>query len=283
MRDRSPLVTLLRYAGKLIPGDYLKTTAYLYGIAAPRRAVRAGLLNFYRVDLVYSVLREVKRQYAGRFSILEFGSHDGYAFTKMLYATKYLGMADRVVVHAFDSFEGMPESADRRDMDIVADRATWSAGQFKGRYEALAEYCARKYRNYGIHKGYFEDSLTPEVLEPLRAELPILVSIDCDYYSSARTVFERILPYLPSGCVMYFDDYELMNYGSRMTGEARLVHEVNAGEFGDGIELVFDPRLSFDTPRVYRFVRFEGGPHYDLLHPPRLNPGRRRLNDSALP
>ena len=90
----------------------------------------------------------------------------------------------------------------------------------------------------------FDVTLTPEFLESLRVDKPILVWIDCDYYTSARVVFERLIPYLPSGCVIYFDEYEF-NFGSRFTGESRLVHEIKAAvRFGDGIELVLDRELS---------------------------------------
>ena len=65
----------------------------------------------------------------------------------------------------------------------------------------------------------------------------MLVWIDCDYYTSSRTVMERLLPYLPTGCVIYFDEPEF-NFSSRFTGEARLIHEINHGLLGDGIELV---------------------------------------------
>ena len=58
---------------------------------------------------------------------------------------------------------------------------------------------------------------------------------------------------MPSGCVIYFDEYEF-NFGSRFTGESRLIHEINRGEFGDGIELVLDSDLSWDLRRCYRFI-----------------------------
>ena len=130
--------------------------------------------------------------------------------------------------------------------------------------------------------GDYEDALTPEVLAAFRDQQPILLWIDCDYYSSARTVIERLLPFIPSGCLVYFDDY-IYNYGSRLTGEARVIHELNRGEFGGDIELVVDRKLGFDSDSVYRFIRFEGGPRYERVAPSKLSPGRARHNDSALP
>ena len=50
------------------------------------------------MDHIYAVLREFRNSYRGNASILEFGTSDGYAFTKMLYATNYLGLTDRVAV-----------------------------------------------------------------------------------------------------------------------------------------------------------------------------------------
>ena len=119
MQDKSPAITLLRLVGKLLPGDYLKTAFYLYGLATPRRLIRFSLNSFYRIEHIYDVLREVKNKYTGKFTILEFGTNEGYAFTKMLYATKFMKMTDRVTVHGFDSFEGMPAPKDRRDKNII--------------------------------------------------------------------------------------------------------------------------------------------------------------------
>jgi hypothetical protein len=55
--------------------------------------------------------------------------------------------------------------------------------------------------------------------------------------------------------VIYFDDLDNLNYGSRFTGESRLVHEINCGLFGDNIELVPDTALSLFSRRIYRFFR----------------------------
>jgi len=282
MRGRSPLIAVLRALGAALPGDRLKTAFYRTMIAKPRAALRRALLGFYRFDHVYTVLEEVKATYKGRFSILEFGTHQGYAFTKMLYATRYLGMSDRVTVHAFDTFEGLPPPADRRDRGLISTQDVFFEGQFRGDYAALDAFCCGRYRNYALHKGLFEESLSPDLLRTFELQLPILVWIDCDYYSSTRTVLERLVPYLPSGCVLYFDDFDL-NYGSRLTGEARAVHELNRGAFGEGIELVLDHRLSLDSQRVYRFVRLEGGPQFERAAPYNYNPGRTPSGGSPLP
>jgi len=282
MQDKSPAITALRWIGRLLPGDYLKTTWYLYCVAKPRKLVRLWLNGFYRMEHIYDVLKQARDNYKGKFSVLEFGTNEGYALTKMLYATRYLGMADRVTVHGFDTFEGMPESGDSRDRNIIADHEEWVEGQFRGGYEELKQYCSQRYDNFRLHRGVFEDTLTEEFLETLREEKPILVWIDCDYYTSAKCVMERLLPVLPNGCVVYFDEYEF-NFGSRFTGEARVVHEINAGKFGEGVELVLNRALSLDSRRIYHFVRFEGATHYDLLRPPELDPGRVPTNGSPLP
>jgi hypothetical protein len=280
--DKSSFIVLLRRLGQLLPGNYLKTTVYLNLVYKPRKILRRLLNSFYRMDIIYEVIQEFKNQYKGNFSILEFGTADGYSFTKMLYATKYLDMDNRITVHTFDSFEGMPASVDAKDKDVIADDG-WVEGQFKGRYQELEDYCRSHYKNYQIHKGYFQDTLTDENLSFLKNNLPILVWIDCDYYSSTRTVFDKLIPYLPNGCVVYFDDYDF-NFGSRFTGEARIVYEINQGLLGEGIELILDRELSLNSNRVYRFIRFESDLHFERLYKRNLvSQLRQRTNDSPMP
>jgi len=78
---------------------------------------------------------------------------------KILYATKYLKLADRVTVHGFDTFEGMPASDDLRDKNIVENREEWVRGQYAGNYKHVMEERAQRYTNFRIHKGKFEEAL----------------------------------------------------------------------------------------------------------------------------
>lgn len=281
--DKSLLMTALRLSGKALPGDHFRTFVYRNLVYKPRLALRRALTAFYRMDHVYGVIEEFKDDYRGPFSFLEFGVSDGYAFTKKVFATHYLNAADLVVCHGFDSFEGLPASDDPRDKqsDVGGD---WLQGQYRGRYEELSSYLTSKYSNWRLHKGWFEDTLTPGFLESLRVHKPILVWIDCDYYTSARLVMERLMPYLPNGCVVYFDEYEF-NFGSRFTGEARLVHEINAGALGPGVELVLDKELSWDLQRCYRFMSEHPSARFERLKPitNAAHELRRRGNDSPLP
>ena len=260
----SPMLRVLRGMAWLLPGDRLKTYFYLNLIKAPRRMMRRGLFEFYRYDHVYDVLNEFGAACDGPFSILEFGTSAGYSFVKLLYATQYLGMTEVVTVHGFDSFEGLPETVDPRDSELSPDGDRWVAGEYRADYQTLHDYCSRRFRNFRLHQGYFEETLTPPLLASLMRDQPILVWIDADYYTSARSVMERLLPVLPTGCVVYFDELNNTNFGSRLTGEARLVHEINHGVFGTDIELVLDGELSLNSKRIYRLVRLGAGPTYRI-------------------
>jgi len=202
--------------------------------------------------------------------------------TKKLYATEYLKISDRVIVHGFDTFDGMHDTKAEEDQDLVANDG-WVAGQFKASYTRLDNDCKQRYKNYKLHQGYFQDTLTDEFLETLTSQLPILIWIDCDYYTSTKSIFEKLIPYIPTGCVVYFDEYEF-NFGSTFTGEARAVKEINEGKFGEGVELVLDHHLSLNSRRVYRFINSNIDKTFERWEP--LNTAdelRVRTNDSPMP
>ena len=190
---------------------------------------------------------------------------DGHSFVKHLYATRYLEMSHQVMVHGFDTFSGLPDPSGLGDQSFVKGGG-WEPGYFPGRYDELRAYCAKKQSNFALHKGLFENTITNDFLQTLQEHLPVLIWIDCDYYSSAKTIFERLAPYIPTGCVVYFDDL-YYNFGSRFTGEARVVWEINQGVFGEGLELVLDRELMGDSNRVFRFVNLNAKRQHQWVAP----------------
>lgn len=97
-------------------------------------------------------------------------------------------------VHGFDSFEGLPED--------------WTGGREKGRFSLGGELPPIKAANVILHKGWFEQSLPGFLAShpgPAR-----FVHIDCDIYSSTRTVLEQLAPRLVPGTIVVFDEY--LNY-----------------------------------------------------------------------
>ena len=92
-------------------------------------------------------------------------------------------------VHGFDSFEGLPEQF-----------AQVAAGDYstQGRLPPAP-------KNVTFHKGWFEDTL-PDFVAELEEPIAYL-HIDCDLYSSTKTVFDYLGPHIVSGTVIVFDEY----------------------------------------------------------------------------
>lgn len=140
-------------------------------MAKPRKLLRRAATGFYRIDHVYEVLPEFAQEVEGPLSVLEFGTAQGYASAKILSAIRHLGLEDRITFHGFDSFEGLPEAANPEDRGLRGN--DWIKGSYRASLARIEAYCAEKgYRNARFHAGYFEETLTPELIEELRAAPP---------------------------------------------------------------------------------------------------------------
>jgi hypothetical protein len=96
------------------------------------------------------------------------------------------GLTERV--YGFDSFEGLPED--------------WRSGFVKG---AFAGDLPPVPPNAVLIKGWFEKTL-PEFLGKQQGPVAFL-HIDCDLYSSTKTIFDLLAPRIVRGTVIVFDEY----------------------------------------------------------------------------
>jgi hypothetical protein len=108
-------------------------------------------------------------------------------------------------IHGFDSFEGLPEF--------------WRDGFDKGAFEMNT--LPRVLANVELHKGWFEHTL-PQFIQD-HSEIITLLHIDCDLYSSTKTVFEYLGNRIVRGTVIVFDEY--FNYPFWQQGEFKAFQE----------------------------------------------------------
>jgi hypothetical protein len=92
-------------------------------------------------------------------------------------------------VHGFDSFQGLPES--------------WHS-EPKGTYSTKGVIPSVP-QNVTLHDGWFEEILpgfVEQYPEPVR-----FMNIDCDIYSSTKTILENFAKQIIPGTVIVFDEY----------------------------------------------------------------------------
>jgi tetratricopeptide (TPR) repeat protein len=114
--------------------------------------------------------------------VLEFGVRHGNSI-------RQLAKIANQPIHGFDSFEGIPED--------------WH-DEGKGSYSTKG-IIPKVPNNVTLHQGWFDQTL-PQFLaehsEPVR-----LINIDCDIYSSTKTVLDLLAPRIQPGTVIIFDEY----------------------------------------------------------------------------
>ncbi|MGD0638735.1 MAG: TylF/MycF/NovP-related O-methyltransferase, partial [Nitrososphaerales archaeon] len=131
---------------------------------------------------------QLSMQVAG--NIIEFGVADGTS-TRIIrnellrhQVGKLSGQTKRI--YACDSFEGLPQKFENAEV-----------GAFAGPIPRIP--------GVQIVKGYFDDSLTPELAETVG---PVaLASLDADLYSSTTTALRWLTPLLKTGSLLLFDEY----------------------------------------------------------------------------
>jgi predicted O-methyltransferase YrrM len=116
--------------------------------------------------------------------VLEFGVYQGYTLGPIREA-----LDETYKVFGFDSFEGLPEDWEK----TVCMKGHFDTGGI-----------IPDIKNVKFFKGWFEDTI-PEYLK--EADTIGLLHLDCDLYSSTKTIFDSLHPYIKRGTIIVFDEW----------------------------------------------------------------------------
>ena len=139
--------------------------------------------------------------------ILECGVHRGHSLN-------FISKLTNETVYGFDSFEGLPD--DGYIPKINYGGIKWYAGKM-GTNGLLPEVS----NNVKLVKGWFDKTL-PSFFKNNREKISF-VHIDCDIYSSTKTVLNSIRNNLSQGTIILFDEY--LNYEGWQKNEYRALME----------------------------------------------------------
>jgi hypothetical protein len=145
---------------------------------------RSGIPVYHRRA---EMLRDAARHAANPGLWLEFGVYEGASINEIA----------RVApgpVYGFDSFEGLPQK--------------WTPSYPSGRF-SLHGRLPEVRPNVVLVQGWFSETLAP-FLDRHSAEPVAFLHVDCDLYSSTRTVLSAVGPRLRTGSVIVFDEFEGM-------------------------------------------------------------------------
>ena len=114
--------------------------------------------------------------------ILEFGVRHGTSIRQLASLTSH-------PIYGFDSFEGLPENWHQESKEIYSTR---------GKIPKVPAHVT-------LIPGWFEDTL-PLFLAKHEEDIA-LINIDCDIYSSTKTVLDLLSPRIKKGTIIIFDEY----------------------------------------------------------------------------
>jgi O-methyltransferase len=188
---------------------------------------------------------------------LEFGVFQGDSLLCMDRVRREAGLTFRMF--GFDSFEGLPK------LEPGDEALGWEPGAFRSSYGGTR----RRLTNAGIDwshtvlvKGWFDETLTPELPQALGIAKASTIMIDSDLYSSAKQALEFSAPLIQDEAIVFFDDWHGgSNLAERNEGEARAfceflaAHpELEATEFDSYVHTEWE---ELPIAKVFRLTRLE--------------------------
>ena len=220
--DRAILTPLMRYKLRRELPVMMRTRQILAGIETVAY-VDEHLREAKALTTGTEILRHALSLAPQEGLYLEFGVASGTTINIIASLTK-------AIVHGFDSFEGLPED--------------WWGVYKKGTFASPGRRPKTR-KNVTLHVGWFNDTL-PRFLETHREPVAFL-HIDCDVYSSAKTVLDHLRDRIRPGCVIVLDEY--FNYPGWRQGEYKAFHEFLAetglhyhylayNECGEGVAVI---------------------------------------------
>jgi O-methyltransferase len=147
---------------------------------------------------------------------LEFGVYNGTSLICMYRALTQLGL-DHVRLFGFDSFEGLPPD----------EEGHWGPG---GRFKSELEFTRRVLAHEGVPndrvvliKGFFSDSLKPELITQYQITRASIIMVDVDMYRSTCEALQFCERLIAPEALLVFDDWHPL--AEKNMGEKRAFDE----------------------------------------------------------
>ncbi len=184
--------------------------------------------NFVSVDNPNSIVRKAAWILAAEKvegDYLEFGVFSGDSFIRSFHelhevyrkhmspsagrtseeANKIKSIWSNMRFFAFDSFQGLPaiEGIDNQGRDFVEGTWSFEESEFK-----------KKISKSGLPPekvvtvpGWFEETCVETTIQKYEMRKAAIIHIDCDLYSSTKSVLKFVEPLLVDGTILIFDDW----------------------------------------------------------------------------
>jgi len=189
-----------------------ETVSEVWGVLVPE----ARLKQVYQDALTLLAEREGTTELG---DYLEFGVYVGTSLACMHEVLEDRRFDD-VRLFGFDSFEGLPDSL--AGDEKTAELGKWNPFDLKAPLDVATENLTRTgvdWDRVTLVKGWFEDTLSQELLERQQLRKASIIMVDCDLYSSARTALEFCAPLIRDDAVILFDDWWPETLGKANAGE----------------------------------------------------------------
>lgn len=165
------------------------------------------------------ILRSLKGDDVGDY--LEFGVFNGSSMGSMYQTVEELGLLG-VRFFGFDAFEGLPADAENEDDGV------WKKGFYSCSFEQM-EDCLRRRgivsNSINWIKGWYNQTLNQEFLNQFKIGNLSIVFVDCDTYSSSKTVLDFIAPLIKQPVIVCLDDWKLNDLDVKGMGEYKSFNE----------------------------------------------------------
>lgn len=153
---------------------------------------------------------------------LEFGVFNGNSIGSMHIARQQTDMYDHMRLFGFDAFQGLPAGAEKEDGGV------WKAGYYACSFAQTQECLKRRGINHQDIfwvEGWYDQRLTPSLAQKFNLRNIGIVMVDCDTYSSSKTVLNFVGPLLQTPVIICFDDWKLNDLDLMEEGEYRAFNE----------------------------------------------------------
>ena len=181
---------------------------------------------------------------------LEFGVSQGTSMSCMYQVLEDLGF-DHIRLFGFDSFEGLPDTIKTDDDGI------WQPGDYKSEYEDTKQFLTEQGVNWErviLVKGWFSETLKPELIHQHKITKASVIMVDCDLYSSTKDALNFCLPLIQEQAIIFFDDWNTQDLADKNMGEKKAFDEfLNVNPQFTAEELSSYSYIA--TAKVFRVVR----------------------------